>query len=363
MSGQTRDNTGTVSGQIKSHQGITTSTSDPTASSNLVLGTIWANSTSGEMYICTTSTAGSNVWTNVGGGSGRIPPAYNIYGESYGYGCGGNAPGPTSNVIDKFSFTSQANATDVGNLTASGGSQCPNTSITHGWCSGGAGLGANIDKWSFASDGDATDAGFDLSSSRTFGAGGSSSTDGYCLGGSGVVDTIDKFSFAATSTASDIGNATQARERLASHSSATYGYGSGGSAAGAEPPFYDIIDKYSFSSDGDASDVGNLTAGRAPDNSGASSPTDGHTVGGYNGGSSNVIDEFSFSSDGNSTDVGDLVSAVRHGFCSSSTSYGYFSGGYPSTNVIQRWSFSSNGNSVDWADLTQARLQGSGNQV
>ena len=76
----------------------------------------------------------------------------------------------------------------------------------------------------------------------------------------------------------------------------------------------------------------------------------------------NVIDEFSFSSDGDSTDVGDLVSVVRHGTCSSSTGYGYFSAGYPSTNMIQRWSFSSNGNSVDWADLTQARLQGSGNQ-
>jgi len=295
-----------------------------------------------------------------GTGGGFVYP-----GESYGYCAGGNAPGPTSNVIDKFSFTSQANATDVGNLTASGGSQTPQTSETHGWASGGAALGANIDKWAFASDGNATDAGFDLSSTRIFGAGGSSGTHGYCLAGQSggpVVNTIDKFSFAATSTASDIGNATQARERLASHSSTTHGYGSGGSAAGASSPFYNIIEKYSFSSDGNATDVGNLTGSRSPDNGGASSATDGHTVGGYDGGSTNVIDEFSFSSDGDSTDVGDLVSAVRHGMCSSSTGYGYFSGGYPSTDMIQRWSFSSNGNSVDWADLTQGRLQGTGNQ-
>ena len=178
-----------------------------------------------------------------------------------------------------------------------------------------------------------------------------------------MVDTIDKFSFAATSTASDIGNATVARERLASHSSLTHGYGSGGSAAGGAAPYSVVVEKYTFASNNDATDVGNLTVARAPDNSGASSATDGHTVGGYTGGASNVIDEFSFSSDSDSTDVGDLVSVVRHGFCSSATNYGYYSGGYPSTNVIQRWSFSSNGNSVDWADLSQARLQGSGNQV
>tara|TARA_B100000959_G_scaffold266607_1_gene309205 strand:+ start:278 stop:1552 length:1275 start_codon:yes stop_codon:yes gene_type:complete len=344
--------------------GPTVSTSDPAIDTNSTLGTKWINKTSGEVYICIDATTGANVWTNVGAGSGDITP-WTYPGESYGYCAGGNAPGPTSNVIDKFSFTSQANATDVGDLTASGGSHCPNTSPTHGYCSGGAGLGANIDKWSFASGGNAVDAGFNLSASRIFGAGGSSSTNGYCLAGSSggpVVNTLDKFAFATSSNASDIGNATQSRERLASHSSETHGYGSGGSAAGASSPFYNIIEKYSFSSDGNATDVGNLTQSRSPDNGGASSATDGHTVGGYQGGSSNVIDEFSFSSDGDSTDVGDLVSAVRHGMCSSSTGYGYFSGGYPSTNTIQRWSFTSSGNSVDWADLTQARLQGSGNQ-
>ena len=52
------------------------SASDPTITSNKTLGQLWSNSTSGEMYVCTDATVGANVWTNVGEGSGNIPPTY-----------------------------------------------------------------------------------------------------------------------------------------------------------------------------------------------------------------------------------------------------------------------------------------------
>ena len=48
-------------------------TSDPTATSNKTLGTMWVNKTSGEMYILTDDTTNANVWTNVGGGTGDMP--------------------------------------------------------------------------------------------------------------------------------------------------------------------------------------------------------------------------------------------------------------------------------------------------
>ena len=65
--------------------GITESSSDPTISTNPSggVGTEWCNTTSGEMYICTDATAGANVWTNVGAGSGNIAPAYWLA-ENYG---------------------------------------------------------------------------------------------------------------------------------------------------------------------------------------------------------------------------------------------------------------------------------------
>ena len=68
-----------------------TSTSDPTVSSNKTLGTEWLNSASGEMYVCTVATAGENVWTNVGAGTGNVAPWY-FPGESYGYVMGGFTP-------------------------------------------------------------------------------------------------------------------------------------------------------------------------------------------------------------------------------------------------------------------------------
>jgi hypothetical protein len=57
---------------------ITRSASDPAADTNPAggVGTIWANTTSGEMFVCTNSTAGANVWVNTGEGSGNVPNLY-----------------------------------------------------------------------------------------------------------------------------------------------------------------------------------------------------------------------------------------------------------------------------------------------
>ena len=55
----------------------TVSSSDPTVSTNpSAVGHYWVNSTSGETYICTDATTGSNVWVNTGGGSGNIEKLY-----------------------------------------------------------------------------------------------------------------------------------------------------------------------------------------------------------------------------------------------------------------------------------------------
>ena len=99
----------------------TTSASDPTISTNHSggVGTVWYNTTSGEGYVCTDATAGVNVWTNVGAGTGDIVPIPHYHdGSNYGYASGGDispsAP-MTTNVIDRFAHASSANATDVGN--------------------------------------------------------------------------------------------------------------------------------------------------------------------------------------------------------------------------------------------------------
>ena len=61
--GQTTDNFST----------LTVSADKPTVSTNpSATGYVWIDKTRGEMYVCTTSTAGSNVWFNLGRGTGNI---------------------------------------------------------------------------------------------------------------------------------------------------------------------------------------------------------------------------------------------------------------------------------------------------
>jgi hypothetical protein len=77
----------------------TVSASDPTVSANpSAVGHLWINSTSGEQFIATTITAGANVWTNTGEGSGGIIPSIDIeYLVVGGGGGGGAAYGDTNN--------------------------------------------------------------------------------------------------------------------------------------------------------------------------------------------------------------------------------------------------------------------------
>ena len=107
-----------VDGSLLTGLGGLSGSSDPTLSTNPgTVGTKFINTTDGEIFICTDATAGENVWTNVGAGSGTVVP-YVYQGSSYGYCVSGyhHPPGGWSN-IDRYSYASDGNATDVGDLT------------------------------------------------------------------------------------------------------------------------------------------------------------------------------------------------------------------------------------------------------
>ena len=164
---------------------ITKSSSDPTISTNPSggVGTVFVNTTSGETYVCTDATAGSNVWTNVGGGSGDIQP-FAFQGTTSGYHLSGTSSLITNN-IQKFSFSSDGNATDVADQTAAKNYAGGVSSSTHGYSAGGnvsGGYTNIIDKFLFATDADATDVG-DLTVARSGGHSTTSSTHGYYHGG------------------------------------------------------------------------------------------------------------------------------------------------------------------------------------
>ena len=359
---------------------FTTSTSDPVVTTNPSdgVGTVWYNQTSGEMYICTDATAGANVWTNVGPGSGDVVP-YTFQGTQYGYVAGGygdtsgSAPQTVWNVIDKVSFTSDGNATDVGDLPTPRSSGGGHTSATHGYSSAGQNTSwaniDNIDKYSFASDGNAVDTGADLLFNVNELGSASSNTHGYFAGGNSASpyydsaqfqNTISKFSFSASTNGTDVGNLTAHRWFAGCTNSASYGYCTGGQNPNTIPSPYvfNIIDKWPFASDTNATDVGDLVF-TARVEMGNSSTTYGYSTSINTSGSRNSINKYSFSSDGNATDVGDLSVTRDAAAGTSSTTYGYGHGGGPvsgtASNVIDKFSFSSDGNATDVGNMTKTR--------
>ena len=361
--------------------GATKSTSDPAIDTNPSggVGTEWHNKASGEMYICTDATAGANVWTNVGAGSGDIIP-WKFGGENYGYAAGGYQSGTTTaDVIDKFSLTSDANATDVGNLTQERHNGAGATSKTYGYKGGGTAVGPlvrsdRIDKWAFASDGNATDVGNFLLGWDTC-CGSSSENHGYASGGSSYgspadyyQDTIQKWAFASDGNATDVGNSTDGRSFASGHSSTTYGYVAGGQIDGST--WTNIIDRFAYASDGNASDWADISQARSRA-VGISSATYSYSCGGWTSGIPggdhwDIIDKFPFASQTNATDIGNLSNGPqRNGAGVSSTTHGYLCGlwgGGTIYNIIQKFSTTSDGNSSDIADLTLARYGSSGSQ-
>lgn len=278
----------------------------------------------------------------------------------------GSTPDAAHNTIEKFPFSSDANATDVGDLTvARGDHSCTNSSISVYSAGGKGGSAGNapatnvIDKFPISSGGNATDVG-DLTVTGRATAGQQSTSNGYTAGGyigpspAAMQDRIDKYSFSSDANANDIGNLTVARNRNTGQSSLTHGYSSGG---GTFPPFVvkNEIDKFPFSSDTNATDVGDLVT-NTENAGGQSSGENGYASGGWGPGNLNVIQKFPFSADAGSSDVGDLTEARGSiGGGSSSENHGYASGGSdPSSavNTIDKFPFSRDTNATDVGDLT-----------
>ena len=135
---------------------------------------------------------------------------------------------------------------------------------------------------------------------------------GYTSGGYTSVSTnvIDKFPFATDANATDVGDLTEGRYSMAGQSSDVSGYTSGGKIPASRT---NVIDKFPFATDANATDVGDLTATRMSA-AGQSSTASGYSSGGYGGPpfvSVNVIDKFPFASDANATDIGDLTLSRR----------------------------------------------------
>ncbi len=297
-------------------------------------------------------------------------------GDIAGYTAGGLTP-TYVNVIDKFPFASDANAIDVGDLSVVRGYAAGVSSDVGGYAAGGIDGSvsvATIDLFYFNSGVTAANFGT-IANARYILTGHSSPAFGYVSGGylgpTGDTNDIEKFPFsgiinAVTSTI--VGDLGRVKEHASGHSSAVSGYSTGG-YGGFPAGILNVIEKFSFSTDGNATDVGVLNQGRYTA-AGLSSDISGYVSGGYTTGpfGVNTIDRFPFATDRNAFDVGDLTLARSIMQGQSSTQSGYTSGGTYTppagaiTDTIDRFPFATDMNATDVGNLTVARLGATGHQ-
>ena len=97
----------------------TTSANDPTITTNpgTGVGTMWLNSSSGELYCCTDATTNDNIWTNIGDGAGHIIAPTNA---------NDTFPDLAESATTNFTF---AGGTDDGTVTHYFVDQISNTSL------------------------------------------------------------------------------------------------------------------------------------------------------------------------------------------------------------------------------------------
>lgn len=330
-------------------------------------------------FTLTANTEGFSFDGKIRAKRGFVDSRVHYQGDSFGYISGGRtSPTTASNVIDKHPFPTDASASDVGDLSQTRASSSGSSSKTHGYNAGGdlvapgAGWSNVVDKFPFAIDTNASDVG-DLTTKTNNSGPSYSAENGYTH--SGALDPplvftsnlIQKFPFATDTNASDVGDLTESKLNTGGVSSKTFGYSIGGQGPGTVT---NSIEKYPFATDTNSKDVGDLSVERQSKPCGNSSEVNGYASGGYLPGTGviNSIEKFPFANDANGTDVGDLTESVSSSSGTNSRTHGYrTAGNLPGptglSNVIDKFPFALDTNATDVGDTTQSRAAPAGQQV
>ena len=207
--------------------------------------------------------------------------------------------------------------------------------------------------------GGATGLGFVSGSAGTGKWYGSRACCGGGYNGSSVLNEIDYAAIDTAANASDFGNLTQSRQYIAGTSNGTRGMFMGGSNASGTP--YAVTDYITVGTTGNATDFGDPTTNRA----GAGGVSDGnYAIMGGGGAASpawpnngtDIIDYYTISTPGNATDFGDLNTVVQDITAVNDATRGCFLGGNANgdsrVNVIGYITMATPGNATDFGDLT-----------
>ena len=133
-----------------------------------------------------------------------------------------------------------------------------------------------------------------------------------------------------------------------------------------QPTFNDTIEFFNVDTAGNATDFGNLTEARTSVGQGWASRTRGFIASGYNsglGGYVNIIDFWTITSNGNASDFGDMVAKKQGIGALSSSTRGIINTGSDASspvNVIQYVTMAQTGNALDFGDLPFQNQQTTG---
>ena len=102
---------------------IKKSANDPNATTNHVngVGTVWLNTTTGEMFVCTDATTDANVWSNSGEGNGVIEPIPVSLATGGSVSTQGDYKVHTFTTSGPFTVTNAGSEGTVEHLTVAGG--------------------------------------------------------------------------------------------------------------------------------------------------------------------------------------------------------------------------------------------------
>lgn len=303
---------------------------------------------------------------SISGGVSLTPPPgadpWTFQGTQYAYLSSGSIGyGPRSDMIQRFSFTSDSDSVDVGSLDVTTRWGCGIGNATDGHDIGESPAGINaikIKKYPFATSVTSTDVG-SLVTGIYFTTSSGTEDKGYVTSGTNGntgIGYYQSWSYASGGNAVFVNSDNQATREGTGQTSTAHGYVSGGSNGTTQ---LNNVQKFAFATEQNMTDVGNLTQ-TLNYQSGMSSETHGYCAGGssyppYTPTETNRVEKFPFASDTNSSSVGNLSFVKRSGAGASSTDNGYVAGGTDGSSghktTIARWSFASDSQQSNVASL------------
>ena len=260
--------TGSVTTAKAGKKIIHTEAADPTSASDagtgFEVGSLWNNTSSGEVFICTNSSEEDSVWFGQEGEN--INLVQFTAGSATGYTIGGYNAGK-KDTIYSLSLTSDASAVDTGEeLTVArynnAGAKSATNFFSSGDYPGGPGDTHAIDAYTISSPHTYSDWGeitVDTSSTAST-TGHNNDTYAWTVGGYPTGnDTIQKYVTVSAANSTDVGEYPVGIRNAVGATDSISGYGYVFAGDTPSPAQVGEIARFSLTSDGNAADVGNLT--------------------------------------------------------------------------------------------------------